>query len=70
MVNVQPASLVDEIVDFYLNSGDYNGIPMLKLAEKFGVKPASLIGVIVDLVRSDRVSLPAPRPQGSEAAHL
>ena len=61
MVDIEPDSLVDEIVDFYIKSGDYNGLPLSKLAEKCGVEPQFLLGAVADLVRSDRVSLQSPR---------
>ena len=48
------------VVSHYLTSGDYNGLPLSRLASDLGADRKRLLEVVVLLVRAGRVSLPSP----------
>ena len=51
-------TIESQVVSHYLASGDYNGLPLPRLASNLGADPKSLVEVVVPLVKSGRVSLP------------
>ena len=53
-------TIESQIVSHYLASGDYNGLPLPRLASNLGADPKSLVEVVVPLIKSGRVSLPSP----------
>ena len=57
-MRVDAKPIESRIVSHYLTSGDYNGLPLSRLASDLGADPKTLLEVVVPLVKSGRVSLP------------
>lgn len=50
----------ERVVTHYLDSGDYNGLPLSRLAEAEGVDPSRLLELITKLIKAGRLSIPSP----------
>ena len=53
-------AIEEKVVSFYLNSGDYNGLPLSRLAAELGTEPRQLLGKVAHLVARDRISVVSP----------
>lgn len=59
-MRIDEKAIESQVVSYYLDSRDYNGLPLLRLASDLGADPKSLVEVVVPLVKAGRVSLPSP----------
>ncbi len=59
-MRIDEKTIESQIVSHYLASGDYNGLPLSRLASDLGAHPKRLREVVVPLVKAGRVSLPSP----------
>ena len=59
-MGIDEKTIESQIVSHYLTSGDYNGLPLSRLASDLGADKKSLQEVVVPLVRAGRISLPSP----------
>ena len=59
-MRIDEKTIESQVVSYYLTSGDYNGLPLSRLASELGADPKSLMEVVVPLVKAGRVSLPSP----------
>ena len=59
-MRIDEKTIEGRVVSHYIASGDYNGLPLHRLAGDLGADPKSLVEVVVPLVKSGRVSLPSP----------
>ena len=57
-MRIDDRTVESRVVSHYLTSGDYNGLPISRLANDLGADIKSLQDVIVPLVRAGRISLP------------
>ena len=54
-------TIEEKVTSFYLNSSDYNGLSLARLALELGVESHQLLEVIVELVESHRISVTSPQ---------
>ena len=59
-MSIDEKTVESHVVSHYLTSGDYNGLPLSRLASDLGADRRRLLEVVVPLVRAGRVSLPSP----------
>ena len=59
-MRITEKTIESRVVSHYLDSGDYNGLPLFRLASDLQTDPKTLLEVIVPLVKAGRVSLPSP----------
>ena len=59
-MRIDEKTIESQVISHYLRSGDYNGLPLSRLASDLGADPKRLLEVVVPLVKACRVSLPAP----------
>ena len=57
-MSIDEMTIERQVVTHYLTSGDYNGLPISRLADDLGADMKSLQEVVVPLVRAGRISLP------------
>ena len=50
-----------QVVHYYLNSGDFNGISLLQLANGLGVEVSNLVDTVVELTQAEQISVVSPR---------
>ena len=60
-MNLDARMIEMRVVSHYLESGDYNGLPLSRLAEETGVTCNNLVGIVEELVRIGRLSIASPR---------
>ena len=60
-MDLNAKTIEKRVVSFYLESGDYNGMPLSRLAEEMGVRSSSLFEIVDRLVRIGRLSIASPR---------
>ena len=60
-MNLNAKMTEKRVVSYYLESRDYNGLPLSRLAEDVGVHSNSLIEIVDRLVRIGRLSIASPR---------
>ena len=56
-MSVKSDEIVDRVRSHYLNSGDFNGLPVANLTERSGVDLRALLVGLGDLVEADRIAL-------------
>ncbi len=56
-LRITQKALLKEITQFYLESNDFNGIPISQLADKFNVPPNKLIYKLITLIRKELISV-------------
>lgn len=49
--------ILDRIFNYFVNSSDFNGIPLRSLPEEFDLKTEGLIDIVKELVSEDKVSI-------------
>ena len=49
--------IIESIVQFYLESGDFNGFPVYRLKQEFGLSAIEAKNMIQDLIRSHRIDV-------------
>jgi hypothetical protein len=54
-VQAKEDAIVKSITKFYLESGDFNGYPVYRLKEEFGLSDTEAKGVIRDLIKSRKI---------------
>ena len=59
-MRINEKAIERQVVSYYLSSGDYNGLPLSRLASNLGADPKRLLEVVIPLVRSGRISIPSP----------
>ena len=59
-MSIDEKTVESHVVSHYLTSGDYNGLPLSRLASDLGADRRRLLEVVVPLVRAGRVSLAWP----------
>ena len=59
-MRIDAKTIESQVVSHYLSSGDYNGLPLSRLASNLEADPKDLVEVIVPMVKTGRVSLPSP----------
>ena len=59
-MRIDEMTIERQVVTHYLTSGDYNGLPLSRLASDLEADIKSLLEVTVPLVRAGRISLPSP----------
>lgn len=50
-------NILGKITEFYLSSHDFNGLPIEKLVQDFRLKESELKGILISLLREDKISL-------------
>lgn len=51
------SKLVDHVIQHYLESGDFNGIPYSSLVEKIGLKEEQVVGMLAELIDDDQIEI-------------
>lgn len=49
--------IIEIITDFYLNSGDFNGLPVRSILSDFEIDESELKNILASLIRNDKISL-------------
>jgi hypothetical protein len=59
------APILKAVIEFFLHSGDFNGILASRLAEQLGLSHSNLILIVERLLRSEEITIAFDRYQGN-----
>ena len=59
-MSLDKQTIESRVVDYYLNSRDYNGLPVPKLAKSLGVVIEDVLDLAVQMVKAGRIFIPSP----------